>query len=172
LPPSILALSYFFHLIATVIWIGGLAILLLLVFPAARRTLADHPDVAAFYTRLRKQFFPLTNFSLVVLVITGFVQMAGDENYDGVLQFSNEWSRAILFKHIAIFGMVICGLVMQYKVAPALERVTLLHSRGKGDPAANAHEITRLKQREIRLTWANLILGILVLAFTAWATAL
>jgi uncharacterized membrane protein len=165
---NLLAVSYFFHLIATVIWLGGLFVLAILVFPETKRILNETPAVYAFLSRLRKRFFPLINFSLVVLVITGFIQMAGDENYDGVLQFTNEWSRVILLKHIAIFGMVICGLVLQYGVAPALERASLLVEHGKGD----AQEWAKLRAREVRLTWANVFLGLLVLAFTAWATAI
>ena len=139
-----------------------------LVWPEMRRVLADSPATMQLLTRLRKRFIPLSNFSLVVLVITGFIQMAADKNYDGVLQFENEWSRVLLLKHLAIFGMVICGLVLQYSVTPALERASLLVERGKGDPV----EWERLRRREIRLTWVNVGLGVLVLAFTAWATAL
>lgn len=165
---TMLAISYFFHLIATVIWLGGLFVMAILVFPETKRVLSDSPAVYAYLSRLRKRFFPLTNFSLVVLMLTGFTQMAGDVNYDGMLQFSNEWSKVILLKHVAMLGMVICGLVLQYGVAPSLERVTLLLERGKGDPVA----WEALRAREVRLTWANVFLGILVLAFTAWATAI
>lgn len=166
--PLILAISYFFHLLATVVWIGGLVILVVLVWPEARRVLERDTALLTLLTRLRRRFVPLSNFSLVVLVITGLVQMSGDPNYDGLLQFNNDWSRAILFKHIAVAGMVIGGVVLQYVVTPALERATLLLERGKGDPA----EWERLRRREIRLTWLNVALGVAVLAFTAWATAL
>jgi len=168
LSPSILAISYFFHLIATVVWIGGLVILVILVWPEARRILENTPELHALLTRLRRRFALLSNLSLVVLVVTGLIQMAADPNYNGVLQFTNEWSRVILLKHIAIAGMFICGLALQYWVTPALERASLLAERGKGD----ATEWARLRRNEVRLTWLNLILGVLVLAFTAWATAL
>jgi len=168
LQPSLLAISYFFHLVATVIWLGGLASMTLLVWPEMRRVLDQSPPALLLLTRLRQRFAPLTNFSLVVLVITGVVQMAADPNYDGVLQFTNEWSRVILLKHVAIAGMVVCGLLLQYRVTPALERASLLLEHGKGDPT----EWERLRRREVRLTWVNVGLGLLVLAFTAWATSL
>lgn len=166
--PSILAISYFFHLIATIVWIGGLVILTIMVLPEARRVLGTNPEFYSLLARLRKRFTPLSNLSLVVLVVTGLIQMAGDSNYDGVLQFTNEWSRVILYKHIAVLGMFVCGLALQYWVVPSLERATLLAERHKGDAA----ELDRLRAREARLTWVNLILGVLVLGFTAWATAL
>ncbi|MFN8527771.1 MAG: CopD family protein [Anaerolineae bacterium] len=165
---NLLAISYFFHLIATVTWLGGLAILSLMVFPETKRILGDNPSLYAILSRLRKRFFPIVNFSLVVLVFTGFVQMSGDTHYDGVLQFTNEWSRILLLKHVAFVGMILCGGLLQWGVAPALERASLLIERGKGDPA----ELERLRKREVRLTWINLGLGLLVLAFTAWVTAL
>ena len=166
--PSVLAISYFFHLIATVVWIGGLVTLTVFVWPETRRALSNNPALYDFLSRLRKRFYPLTNFSLVVLTLTGFIQMSGDSHYDGVLQITNEWSRVLLLKHIAIIGMVMIGLILQYWVSPALERASLMMERGKGDPA----EWERLRRQEIRLTWVNLILGLCVLGFTAYITAL
>ncbi|MGQ9887612.1 MAG: CopD family protein [Aggregatilineales bacterium] len=165
---STLAISLFFHMVATVVWVGGLVILALLVWPETRRILASSPALYALLTRLRKRFFPLANLSLAVLIVTGLFQMTANPNYEGVLAFDNEWSRAMLFKHIAFAGMVVCGLLLQFGVVPALERASLLAERGKGDPA----EWERLRRRELRLTWLNVGLGALVLAFTAWATAL
>lgn len=165
---SILAISYFFHLLATIAWVGGLVVLALLVVPEARRIFGEQPALEAFLMRLRKRFLPISHFSLVVLIVTGLIQMAGDSNYDGMLQFTNDWSRAILLKHIAIAGMFVCGLALQFSVIPALERARLLLDRGKGDPDA----WVRLRRREARLTWINVALGVLVLGFTAWATAI
>jgi len=165
---SILAISQFFHLIATVVWIGGLVILTVLVWPETRRLLAESPGTYILLNRLRKRFLPLTNLSLAVLIVTGLFQMTANPNYEGVLQFANDWSRAILLKHIAIGGMVICGVALQFWVAPALERASLLADRQKGDPV----EWERLHRLEVRLTWINVALGVLVLAFTAWATAI
>jgi uncharacterized membrane protein len=163
-----LATSYFFHLLATVVWLGGLAVLTLMVQPAARRTLQEHPAFYAFMTRLRKRFVPFANFSLVLLAVTGLFQQSLDPNYLGVLDFGNSWSVALLLKHVAFFGMVICSVTIQYAVAPALERTSLLLERGKGDPA----DWERLSRREQALTWLNNGLGGLVLVFTAWMTAI
>lgn len=164
----VLALSYFFHLLATVFWIGGLVVLVMLVWPASRQVLQNTPGLYQLFTQIRRRFLPLSNLSLAVLVVSGLLQMTGDPNYEGVLQFTNEWSRVILLKHIAIAGMFICGLALQLWVAPALERVSLMAERDKHNPA----EWERLHRAEVRLTWANLGLGVLVLAFTAWATAI
>lgn len=166
--PVILAISYFFHLVATVVWLGGLMILTILVWPEARKTLETHPQLYAYLSRLRKRFVPLANFSFAVLLTSGMIQMAGDPNYLGVMDLGNAWSVALLLKHVVIVGMVVCSVALQYAVAPALERTSLLIERGK----ITRDEWDRLRHREVTLTWINNGLGVLVLVFTAWMTAL
>jgi uncharacterized membrane protein len=151
-----------------VIWIGGIFLTLILVWPEVNRTLKDQPTLYPMLQRLRKRFTPYGNLALAVLIVTGLFQMSADSNYDGVLQFTNEWSRIILLKHIAIGGMIICGGVLQFGVSPALERATLLAERGKGNPA----EWEKLRRREVRLTRINAALGILILAFSTYAATL
>lgn len=163
-----LALSLFFHLSATVIWIGGLLITALLVWPEMRRVLENTPSLYSLLTRLRKRFYPISNISLGVLIVTGLFQMTADPNYDGVMTFDNEWSRVMLAKHITIVLMALSGWLLQYGVVPSLERTTMLLERNKG----NAEEWAKLRRREVRLTWFNVILGMCVLGFSAWATAI
>jgi uncharacterized membrane protein len=165
---TILAVSVFFHICATVIWIGGLLLTLFLVWPEVNRTLRENPALYTLLGRLRKRFTLYSNLALAVLLITGMTQMAGDPNYDGLMQFNNEWSRVILLKHIAIFGMVMAGAALQFVVTPALERATLLIERGKADGG----EWHKLRRREMTLTAFNAGLGVLVLAFSAWAATI
>ncbi|MCU0463883.1 MAG: CopD family protein [Anaerolineae bacterium] len=163
-----LALSLFFHLVATAFWVGGLLITVVTVWPESRRALGEGSETMRLLFRLRARMTPYFNLALAVLLVTGMFQMAANENYDGLMQFDNEWSRVILFKHIALVGMIISGALIQFGVAPALERLTLLDSKGKGDPA----EYARLRRREVWLTWASAALGVLILAFSAWAGSL
>ena len=165
---SLLAASLFLHLLATVIWLGGLFLLTLLVWPETRRSLAGNPQRYRLLGRLRKRFQPLTWLSLAVLIVTGVFQMTADAHYEGMLQFGSPWSRAILLKHVALAGMVVCGLLLQWRVAPALERLGWLLERERGDAA----EWARLRRQELRLARISIALGLLVLIFTAWATAL
>ena len=139
-----------------------------MVLPEARRVLGTNPAFYTLLTRLRRRFLPLSNLSLAVLVVTGLIQMSGDPHYDGVLQFTNDWTRAILLKHIAVAGMFVCGLALQYQCRARAGTGDAAGEHHKGDPA----ELERLRRREARLTWINVVLGVLVLGFTAWATAL
>jgi uncharacterized membrane protein len=161
----ILVFSYWLHLLATVIWLGGLALMALVAWPALRRqTLASNQWVA-----LQKRFLPWANGSLVVLLITGFVQMTNDPNYAGFLAIDGLWAGAILIKHLAFGGMVVIGAYMQWGLYPALDRLRLLAEKR---PSLAQREQEQLSQRELRLLRLNLACATAVLFFTAIATAI
>lgn len=145
-----LALTYWLHLIATVIWIGGLAMLILTAW--------------ANIEGIEQKFRPYANLSLVVLLATGVIQMGADEHYEGFLIINDVWEIGLAAKHVLIFLMVIATLILQVNVYPALERAKLLSAR---DDQLGESARRRLKQ----LTVINLILGVLVLLCTAIITA-
>lgn len=163
IPPLALLLSFWLHMIATVAWVGGLAALAILVLPLMRRTLKPR-EFAAWLTALNRRLDPIGWFSLGLLTFTGLVQMDANPNYAGFLAFSNPWSQAILFKHIAFLGMIAVSAYITWGVAPALQRSALLHARGLRDGSG-----PRWQNRLQRLIALNLFLGFLILAFTALA---
>ncbi len=162
---TILAISYFVHLIVTVVWIGGLVMILFLVWPESARSLANQEERRKVVLGIQARFRPMANFSLVMLVGTGLVQMSGDPNYEGFLTFENTWSFAMLLKHVAFAGMVGLTLLTQFSLAPEIERAILLASKGQPNP------LESLLAREVRLMWGLAGLGVIVLVFTAIATA-
>lgn len=161
-----LALSLFVHLLATALWIGGLFITTILVWPSMRRSLENSPALYNLLSRLRQRFYPISNLSLVALIVTGLFQMTANPNYDGFLNFDNAWSKIMLVKHILIGFMALAGLTLQYGIAPALERLSLLLEKGKGTETS-PDEFAKLRQREIWLTWLNAFFGLAVLAMSA-----
>lgn len=163
----VLALSYWLHMLATIVWVGGLALMALVVWPGARAVLGPGPQLAELLSRLQRRFNPWAWGSLAVLTVTGLTQMAANENYDGMLQVSNPWALAILVKHIAVGGMVLVGLYQQWSVQPALVRLATLQAHGRDAPGLEA-----LRLRELLLTRINLACGVFVLAFTAIARVL
>src|SRR3990172_11222963 len=104
-PTWALSMAYWLHMLATVVWLGGLAALILFVLPTARRNLE-----AQAYSRLvekaQRRLDPLAWLSVVVLVGTGLFQMSASPNYEGYLAIRNRWAAAILIKHLVFFGMV------------------------------------------------------------------
>lgn len=166
IPLWALALTYWLHLIATVVWVGGVALMALLIWPGARAALGV--QAAAFLQTWHKRFNPLAWLSLAVLTGTGMVQMAANPNYDGLLRIENAWSAAILVKHLAALGMVGVGVTQQQVIQPALNRLLWLQARGQ---AASPADIQRWHQRETALMWLNVACALVVLACTAIASA-
>jgi uncharacterized membrane protein len=164
-------LSLFVHVTASVLWIGGLLLTMILVWPTMRRGLEDNPALYRLLSGLRKRFYPISNLSLITLIVTGLFQMSSDRYYEGFMTFDNLWSRLMLAKHILIGMMALAGLVLQYGVAPALERTSLLLEKEKGDDLTT-ETWDELRRREVWLTWFNALLGLSILGLSVWITSL
>lgn len=165
MPFWVLVFSYWLHLLATVIWFGGLIAVALAAWPALRRDALTSNDWLA----LQQRFIPWVNGSLLVLLITGFVQMTNDPNYTGFLAMDSLWAWAILIKHVAFLGLVGITAYMQAALYPTMSRVRLLAQKR---PQLAESEQEKLKQQETRLLRLNLFFAIAILFCTAVATAI
>jgi uncharacterized membrane protein len=160
----ILVLSYWLHLLATAVWLGGMALMTLVAWPALRKgsLAANH------WLVLQQKFLPWVNGSLVLLLITGLFQMTTDENYSGFLVVDSVWAWAILLKHLAFGMMVIITGYVQFSLYPAIERTKLLMEKR---PKTATSTQAELQQKEVRLLRINLVCATAVLFCTAVATA-
>ena len=164
-PTWALSLIYWLHMLATVAWIGGLAGLLLLVWPTIQRNTPPEIHIAAL-AGIQRRFDPVTWFALVLLLGTGMVQMSVSSQYEGFLAFSNLWAWSLLLKHVVYLGMIGVNLYLTWGIGPGTQRGLLLQAKGKDAP-----DLGRLHKLNLRLLWVNLALGGVVLAFTAVARA-
>ncbi len=137
----------------------------LVAWPALRTDVIDTIQ----WVNLQQRFTPWANVSLVILWVTGLLQMSADSNYDGFLAINSLWAQAILIKHIAVAGMMVFGLYAQWRIHPALARLFLLESK---KPDLAAQERDNLVKRENRLIALSLVCAVAVLLFTAVATAI
>jgi uncharacterized membrane protein len=160
-----LTLAYWLHMLATIAWVGGLAALAILVFPAARQTL-EPKAYADLLGSIQRRLDPLGWFSLALLAATGLIQMSANPNYSGFLAITNRWAVAIFLKHLIIIAMVGISAYFTWGLIPVLRRFAIRRAAGQA-----VSEIDRLQRREIMLLRINLILGVLVLALTAIARA-
>lgn len=163
--PLVLAVAYWLHMLATVVWIGGLAALALLVLPAARRSL-DAAAYGALLARLQSRLQNLGWFSLAILAVTGMFQMSANPSYGGFLDISNNWALAIFAKHIVILFMIAASAYVTWGILPAMQRLALLRSAGRSQ---SEQELQRLEQRENLMLNVNLVLSVVVLLLTALA---
>ena len=160
-------LAYWLHMLATVVWIGGLAALAIFVLPAARGAL-EPVAYAAFLSNLQRRFDPLGWFCLGILAATGMFQMSASPSYQGFLDIENRWAAAILVKHLLFFGMAGLSAYLTWGLMPKIHRLAL---RRAASASVDQADTQRLIKQEARLLQLNLLLGVLVLALTAIARA-
>ena len=164
-PVWALSLAYWFHMLATILWIGGLSAVVLLILPAARQGL-EAGQYARLLDKIQRRLDPLGWLSLAVLLSTGLFQMAANPNYTDFLAIGNRWAVAILIKHLVFLVMIAVSAYLTWGLFPILRRIALL--RAGGQDVAGAE---RLARRELLLLRLNLILGVIILALTSLARA-
>ena len=162
-PVWALSIAYWLHMLATVLWIGGLAALSIIVLPAAKKALKPK-DFANFLAGMQKRLDPLGWFSVIVLLVSGMLQMSSSPHYEGLLEIQGIWASSILIKHILFAIMVFISGYITWGLLPALRRAALLQARGKDDQTLQS-----LQNQEAFFLRLNLFLGVLVLLMTAIA---
>lgn len=169
--PWALTVAYWLHMLATVVWIGGLTALSLFVLPAAQRHLEPEQQVVLL-DGLQKRLNPWSWFCLALLAGTGMFQMSASPFYEGFLAIENRWAVAILIKHLLFLGMTLLSAYMTWGLLPALQRILLRRvALGAEQPGEQAAAMSKLLHQQQLILRLNLILGVLVLGLTALARA-
>lgn len=163
-PILALTIAFWLHMLATVSWVGGQAILALAVIPISRKTLSleDHHK---FLNAINRRMSTIGGMSLAVLIGTGLIQMSANQNFTGFLSTDSQWALSILLKHIAFIGILLLSGYQTWGLAPAIERIALLQAKGR----ATTEEQSALRRREALVLRANVMLSAVVLLLTALA---
>ncbi len=153
------AISYLFHLIATIIWIGwsGLIVLAPPVSPGRPPPLE----------RLARRLTPLALVAFAALGVSGMYQLVTDPHYEDLLALTNTWSRLMFVKHVVYAAEALVLGVLRLSVEPEVRFLQRAAERGRATPSLPA-----LQQRYRRLAQLNLALGLIVLGITAFVTAI
>lgn len=165
MPVWALSISYLVHLVATVIWLGGLFVTAIFILPFIQENFNPEQKEKILVT-IQKKLNPLGWLCLFILTGTGMFQMSEHPAYEGLLTIDNSWAVAIFIKHLFIILMVIVMGYTTWVVIPGLKKIALKQQFGKEIDQRNA---AKLRKREMQIIWINTILAIFVLIFTAWA---
>ena len=145
----ILATSYWIHLIATAIWIGGIYFILFIAIPSAKNILGG--EAGKLMGEISRRFTPIANYSILLLFITGVALTGLNKQFSGIGIFENKWTLILAIKHIIVFGMIVThfyrGLVLNPKIART----------------ESAPDKTTLQKLSLNLVKVNFGLGIVVL---------
>jgi uncharacterized membrane protein len=146
-----IALSYWLHAVATVIFVGHYVLLALIYLPVLSKT-----ENGTALSEISKQSRSWMYASLLVFIITGIYLMIVDSNYLGFADFGNFWGIVMLVKHVLIIGMIVMGFWFN-----AILRVGPLMSSNTGV----AQAISRFRWHVNTMA----VSGVLILLLTALA---
>jgi uncharacterized membrane protein len=158
MPNLLLAIANYLHLLATIVWIGGLVISRLIIAPALAPLPAETRRIVLHTIGQRAASF--TYGAIGVFIISGLAMLSKNANYSGLVAFDNLWTRVILLKHLTVAGLILSTAYVNSSVTPKLQAA--------GDDAERA----RWAERRKDLGDVNVLLALVILALTAIATAI
>ena len=94
--------------------------------------------------------------SMGVLVVTGVFMMLYNQQYAGT--FGNFWEQILLTKHVLVVVLIIMGIYMLQGLFPKMQKLA-----AKGP----SPELGKLQKRLATLGMTGVVLGIVILVFTA-----
>lgn len=165
MPVWVLSLSYLIHMVATVVWFGGLVTVALFILPFIQKNLKIEEREKILNT-IQSKLNPIGWMCLFILTGTGMFQMSEHPSYQGFLAIDNSWAIALFIKHLFIILMVFAMGYMTWIVIPELKKIALKQKLGK---EISQVEMIKVRKKEELIIWTNFVLAVFVLIFTAWA---
>lgn len=159
-----LAILGVLHLLAAVVWVGGVATLMLAAVPAARERLRGDPkEVGAYTAAVMKRFGPLSSLALLVLLVTGPMKL-GSPGWRQVSAFQSTWAGIMAVKLVLVALVVLNTLYLS--VVLTVRAVRLSKESGK------EAELALVRARQTKLGYVNLVLGLLIVVLMGVAGSL
>ena len=149
----ILALSYWLHLISTVVWIGGIIFILFIAIPSSKQVMGS--DSGKLMGEISKRFTPLANYSILLLVVTGILLSGLNKQFTGIGNFGNNWTLVLTLKHILVLAMIVIHFYRGLLLIPKIGKTEL------------STEKKTLLKMSLNLVKVNFFFGIMVLLLSA-----
>ncbi|HCG99478.1 MAG TPA: hypothetical protein DE036_06730 [Actinobacteria bacterium] len=117
----ILAVLNWLHLIATVIWVGGITFVLFIALPSAKELLGA--EAGKIMGIISRRFTLYANYSILLLIVTGIAIVALSGGLSSIRGSDLSLAGAFILKHIAVLVMVAIhfyrGLVLTRRIKSA-----------------------------------------------------
>lgn len=96
----------FLHTIFTIIWIGGLIMIVITVLPAAKNSLDNNKQVQLLMHGILKRHRLWVYISIIGLMLTGIIQARSATDFSGMMRFDTTFSSLVSIKFILTIIMV------------------------------------------------------------------
>jgi len=154
----ILSGSYWLHLIATVVWLGGIFFILFIAIPSAKQVLGA--EAGKMMGEISKRFTPLANYSIFLIILTGIVLTGFNKQFAELSRLDNNWTRILILKHALVLGMVIVHFYRGLSLTPKIIKT------------ASTEKKVALQKKSVNLVKVNFGAGLLVLLLSGIAVVL
>jgi len=149
------------HILAAIIWLGGMFFIAIVMVPALRRLEPAQKRIEVL-SATATRFRAISWIAILVLLITGVLNAI---NHGVTMQkistgefFSSNFGKILILKLILVFAMLVLSAIHDFILGPRL--IELLNS-------SNPDSSQRLKKNRKYVSWLariNALLGILVVA--------
>ncbi|MCB2221743.1 MAG: DUF4149 domain-containing protein [Bacteroidetes bacterium] len=110
------------HNLATVIWIGGMFVNMLVFMPTTKKVL-DPSNAGKLMQAIMKRFRIVVYTSIVILGVTGIPLKIVNPNYIYIINFENQWEIISFVKHI-FYGLLTVLAIYNFEiVSPKIARL-------------------------------------------------
>ncbi len=145
-----------FHLTATIIWLGGIAFILLIAIPSAKQVLRG--EAGGLMGEVTRRFTPMANLAILFLILSGIFLMAINGNISGEV-LKGGYGTAMLLKLLLFLLMAGVHFFRGKVLAP---RIAKTQSDG---------EKVRIQKLSLNLVWLNFGSGLAVILLSAFVGA-
>lgn len=107
--PIILTLISFLHELFTIIWIGGMILLVLVILPILKKQYKPD-EFKTIYKKIKSRLSIFVYISIIGLLVTGLLLTKDSTLSGGFLSFENTYSILLSIKHILFILMAIIAI--------------------------------------------------------------
>lgn len=157
-----IGLMHFFHIFATVVWIGGMTMNAFAIMPSLQETLTP-PEIGKVMGAVMQRFKKMVYGSILILFVTGALLTLVDSNYEGTMVIKSVWSVLLVVKHILVLILAVLAYYAFDILAPKVGKLAA------GGPSP---ELDALKKKQMAMAKLGFLLGMSILLCTGLVTAI
>lgn len=141
----------FFHLLATVFWIGGMIFMNFILYPA--QTVIAPAERGKLMGTIAKKFSIFAWLSVAILLVTGLIKTPSGF----LLNTTSHFGLWLTIKHVLILFMIVLGLILSLHLAPKMQKLAPKPGEKPSSGFISNQAILS------RVSFINMVLGIMVL---------
>jgi len=104
--PVMIVIVKFLHDLFTAVWIGGLLLITITLFPALKKTLGHTAESEKIMDAVMRKQSKLVILAVIVLTLTGLLLARSSGNVTGLMRFDSQYASLLSIKHILMIVMV------------------------------------------------------------------